>query len=210
MNIALIGATGTIGQRILREALNRGHHVTAIVRDPSRLTASGGNLRVVQGDVLDPAGIAAGAAGADVVVSAHGPRNQPAESVVEAYRSLLQGVERSGVRRLLVVGGAGTLEVAPGQRLVDAPDFPESWKPVALAHADVLDLVKASGLDWTYFSPAALIQPGERTGKYRLGTDQLVVDAEGVSRISAEDYAAAMLDEIEHPQFVRRRFTAAY
>ncbi|HLZ57791.1 MAG TPA: NAD(P)H-binding protein, partial [Ktedonosporobacter sp.] len=110
----------------------------------------------------------------------------------------------------IVVGGAGSLEVAPGLHLVDTPDFPAAWKPTALAHRDALEVYRKANLDWTYVSPAALIAPGERTGTYRTGTDKLLTDEKGESRISAEDYAIAILDEVEHPHFIRRRFTVAY
>jgi len=212
MKIALFGASGTIGQRILDEALRRGHTVTALVRDPSRLTGRGG-LQVRAGNVLDPNSVASAVAGHDAVVSAFGPgAGQDPQTVVQAARALIAGLKAAGVKRLVVVGGAGSLEVAPGVQLVDSPRFPAAWKPVALAHRDALNVYRAEGgeLDWTNFSPAALIQPGERTGKYRLGGDQLVTDAEGQSRISAEDYTVALLDELEKPRHVRQRFTAAY
>jgi hypothetical protein len=210
MKIALIGATGTIGQRILKEALDRGHQVTAIVRDASRLTTKHDQLNVAIGDVLDPESIAKAAAGHDVVISAIGPKHGDEQALVKAVESLVEGVKRSGVRRLLAVGGAGSLEVAPGVQLVDSPSFPEAWKGIAIAHRDAMEAYKKSDLDWTVFSPAALIQPGERTGNYRTGTDQLVTDQNGDSRISAEDYAVAMLDEAENPKYIRARFTAAY
>jgi putative NADH-flavin reductase len=214
MKIALFGANGTIGQRILREALDRGHEVTAIVRDPSRFDKTSEKLSLVAGDIADPSGIAGVVKGHDVVISAVGPKlpDGDPQIVVEAARSLLEGVERAGVKRLLVVGGAGSLEAAPGVQIVDTPDFPAAWKPVALAHRDALDLYRnaQTDLDWTYLSPAALIQPGERTGKYRIGGDQLLVDERGESRISVEDYAVALLDEVENPRHIRLRITVAY
>jgi putative NADH-flavin reductase len=210
MNIALIGATGMIGQRILKEALDRGHQVTAIVRDPSRLPLQHENLKYVTGDIFDADSIAAAAAGHDAVISAYGPGLENANLIVEAAQSLIEGVKSSGVRRLLVVGGAGSLEVAPGVQLVDTPEFPEAYKEVALAHRDALAVYRNADLDWTYFSPAALIAPGERTGTYRTGTNQLVANEQGESRISAEDYAVAMIDELENPQYIRKRFTVAY
>jgi putative NADH-flavin reductase len=129
---------------------------------------------------------------------------------VEATRTLASGLKRAGVRRFLMVGGAGSLEVAPGLQLVDTPDFPEAWKPYALAHRDALAVLKDSDLDWTNLSPAAFIQPGQRTGKFRLGKDTLVTDEKGGSRISAEDYAVALVDELEKPQYIRQRFTVGY
>jgi putative NADH-flavin reductase len=212
MKLALYGATGTIGQRILAEALRRGHTVTAIARDPSKLTVHDANVTAVAGDMLDAENVAALVAGHDAVISAFGPSHEAPHTVIDAARSLIGGLSKAGVKRLIVVGGAGSLEVAPGVQIVDTPDFPEAWKPVALAARDALTVYRTEGdgIDWTYFSPAALIQPGERTGVFRLGGDNLVVDAEGNSRISAEDYAIALLDEIEHPQYIRQRFTAAY
>ncbi|SRR5579884_2343782 len=211
MKIALFGASGTIGQRIAQEALRRGHQVTAIVRDPAGVQISDPQLTVTQGNVLDPANVAQVAAGHDVVVSAISPRGQSLQAVPDAAHSLLDGVKRAGVKRLVIVGGAGSLEVAPGLRLADTPDFPAAWKGIAQAHHEALDVYRQnSDVDWAYASPAAFIAPGERTGTYRLGTDQLVTDEKGESRISAEDFAVALLDEIEQPRFSRQRFTAAY
>jgi putative NADH-flavin reductase len=212
MKIALIGATGTIGQRILREALGRGHTVTAIARDPSRVAEQNPNLTVVAGDLLDPRSVADAVAGHDAVVSSYGPPQGSEQTLVDATRSLIDGVKRAGVKRLVAVGGAGSLEVSPGVQLVDTPHLPEAWRPIALAHRDALDVLRNQGgdLEWTNFSPAAFIAPGERTGTFRLGGDGLVTDAEGQSRISAEDYAIALLDEVEKPRHVGRRFTVGY
>lgn len=216
MKIALYGATGAIGQRILREALQCGHRVTAIARDPSRITAQNTGLTTVAGNVRDAQSVAAIVQGHDAVVSAVGPQHggagEDATLFVEAAHALIAGLTQAGVKRLVVVGGAGSLEVAPGVRVVDSPEFPAAWKGDALAQADALNVYRTEGsaLDWTYFSPAALIQPGERTGHYRLGGDQLLTDAEGQSRISMEDYAAALVSELENPQHIRQRLTIAY
>ncbi|MFC4075878.1 NAD(P)-dependent oxidoreductase [Salinithrix halophila] len=210
MKIALIGATGTIGQRILLEALSRGHQVTVIARDPARVQEAK-NVQVAIGDVFKPESIARAAAGHDAVISAYGPKHGEESSLLTATESLIEGVKQSGVRRFLTVGGAGSLEVAPGVHLVDTPEFPDAWKPIALAHRDALELYRQeTELDWTYLSPAALIEPGERTGQFRTGTDQLITDKNGDSRISAEDFAVALLDELENPRFIRQRFTVAY
>jgi len=218
-DIALYGATGMIGSRILREALSRGHKVTAVMRDVTKVQ-NAPNLDVKSGDILKPESVAAAAAGNSVLVSSYGPpRGGDPKDALIAIRSLMEGVVAAKKAtgkpmRLIVVGGAASLEVAPGVQLLDSPNFPPAWKPVASIYRDVLGILKSEGaaakLDWTYFSPAAFIQPGERTGKFRLGTDQLVVDSKGESRISAEDYAVALVDEIEKPQFIGRRFTAAY
>jgi putative NADH-flavin reductase len=216
MNIALYGATGAIGQRVLHEALQRGHRVTAVARNVSKLTEQNPQLTTVAGNVRDAQNIAALVGGHDAVISAVGPpmggAGEEDTLFVEAAHALIAGLKQAGVKRLLVVGGAGSLEVAPGVRIVDTPDFPAAWKSSALGQADALEVYRTEGrdLDWTYFSPAAMITPGERTGKYRLGGEQLVVDEAGQSRISMEDYAVALLDEVENPQHVRRRFTVAY
>jgi hypothetical protein len=212
MKIALFGATGRIGRRLLYEALARGHQVTAIVRDPARLELNHHRLKIVRGDVLDQDIVAARAGRHDVVMSAVGVgRDAYPHMLVDAARSLLQGLEKAGVKRLIVVGGSGSLEVAPGVQFVDSPNFPEARKPFALAHRDALALYRTNTtLDWTYVSPAARIEPGERTGRYRTGGDQLITDARGQSFISIEDYAVAILDEVEKPSFIRQRFTVAY
>jgi putative NADH-flavin reductase len=210
MKIVLFGASGTIGQRILAEAVGRGHQVTAVVRVPSRLPARDGVV-AERGDVLDAQSVAQRVDDADAVVSAVSPDAGKIEQVAASFHALIAGLKQAGVKRLLVVGGAGSLEVAPGLQLVDAPDFPSAWKPVASAHRDALALLREErDLDWTYLSPAAMIQPGERTGVFRRGGDTLVTDANGESRISAEDFAIALVEELERPEHVRRRFTVAY
>jgi len=197
-----------IGSRILSEALRRGHEVTVVVRDPAKFSHRHHNLTVVKGDVLDAAGVAAIVKGHDAVLSAVGPAS---EVITEAARTLIDGLTRAGVKRLVVVGGAGSLEVAPGIQLIDTPEFPREWLAPARAHGAALATFRRNTtLDWTNVSPPAVIAPGERTGKYRLGTDRLVTNAKGESRISAEDYAIAFLDEVEHPQHIRQRFTVGY
>jgi len=208
MKVVLFGASGMIGSRILQELVSRGHQVTAVVRNPEKVTATG--VTVVKGDVTDAASVAAAAHGAEAAISAYAPPHTAVGTVLTATRSLVAGLDTAGVKRVLVVGGAGSLEVAPGVQLVDAPDFPQEWKGIALAHRDVLAILKASDLEWTYLSPAAFIQPGERTGKFRLGGKQLVTDEKGESRISAEDYAVALVDELESPKHVRQQFTLGY
>ncbi len=213
MKIAVFGASGTIGSRIVQEALARGHTVTAIVRNPERLNQTHERLTAVRGNVGDPESVATEVAGHDAVVSAVGPAgDQDYRILVDGAHALIAGLGRAGVERLVVVNGAGSLEVAPGLQLLDTPEFSAAWRPFALRHRAALDVYRAStaDLDWTVFSPADRIEPGERTGRYRTGTDQLVADEHGESRISAEDYAVALLDELESPHFIRRRFTAAY
>lgn len=212
MKIALIGASGFIGSGLLAEALARGHEVTALVAHPDKLRARDG-LTPVGTDALDTERLAGQLAGHDAVISAFSGH---AQQDVRGYynrgiESILAAVKRAGVERLLVVGGAGSLDVAPGLQLVDTPEFPAEWKESALGARDTLERLRGeSELDWTLLSPAALIEPGERTGNFRLGGDQLLVDGEGQSRISVQDYAVAMIDELEQPAHSRRRFTAAY
>ena len=207
MKVVLYGASGTIGSRILNELISRNHEVTAVARHPAKVNAPG--VRILAGDVLDASAVAAAAQGADAAISAYSPGGEP-EKLLAATKSLISGLSKAGVRRFLMVGGAGSLEVAPGQKLYDSPDFSAAWKAVALAHGDALALLKRSDLDWTNLSPAAYIEPGQRTGTFRLGKDALLVDESGESRISAEDYAVALVNELEHPQHVRQRFTVGY
>lgn len=207
MKIAIIGATGLVGTRVLSESLDRGHEVTAIIRNPHELPTHP-KLRAAKGDATKPAELASLVAGHDVVISAFNPGKD--ESGTGAG-SIIDAVKRSGAKRLLVVGGAGSLKVAPGKRLVDQPDFPAQWKDGALRTAAFLDqLLGETELDWAFVSPAAMLVPGERTGHYRVGGDQLLTDSHGECRISIEDYAVAMLDEIERPQHHRKRFSVAY
>jgi uncharacterized protein len=212
-SIVLLGATGMIGQRILAEALSRGHQVTAVTRETSRTGEHRQNLDYRVGDIFKPETIAAAAVDHDVVVSAYGPGMGDANLVVKAAHSLIEALTRVEPIRLIVVSGAGSLELKPGLQLVDTPDFPPAWKPVALAHREALDVFRKAGFaefDWTAASPSAVIEPGTRTGKYRTALDQLIVDAQGNSRISAEDFAVAVVDEIEKPKFDGKRFTVGY
>lgn len=212
MKIALIGASGFVGSKLLDEALQRGHQVTAIVRHPQKLP-SHPTLIPKAADAYDPAQVASAVAGHEVVLSAFNPgwaEPDIQDLHVKGSRAIVEGVKRAGVERLVVIGGAGSLFVAPGVQLVDTPQFPAEWKPGALGARRVLDdLREEKTLDWTFVSPAALLEPGQRTGKYRLGGDELLMDGEKPARISVEDLAVAVLDEIEKPQHSRRRFTVA-
>ena len=203
MSIALVGATGHIGSRLLAELSSRGHKVTAIVRNPEKVPALPG-VTPVKGDVFDQDGLAVLLGGHDVAISAvHFQASDPA--------ALIGAVKQAGVKRYLVVGGAGSLEVAPGAKLFNTPEFPAIYLDEARAGGVFLDLLKQEpALDWTFLSPSALIQPGERTGKFRLGSDQLLVDAAGKSAISTEDFAVALVDELETPAHSRKRFTVGY
>ncbi|WP_174293049.1 NAD(P)-dependent oxidoreductase [Sphingomonas bacterium] len=206
MKIALIGATGFVGSGLLAEALERGHDVTAIVLDPKNLP-SHANLSTAGADVTDQDELASAIAGHDAVVSAYNPgRDQDGEGVA----SIIAAVKQAG-GRLVTVGGAGTLEVAPGQRLVDQPDFPAEWKDGSLKTAAFLDRLRGeTELDWTFVCPAAFLAPGERTGRYRVGGDQLMTEPDGQSRISIPDYAVALLDEVESAAHPRQRISVAY
>ncbi|MEU5694513.1 NAD(P)H-binding protein [Actinosynnema sp. NPDC020468] len=199
--IALYGATGTIGSRVVDEALRRGHTVTAVLRDPAKLERT--DVVKLEGDVANPD--AEQLRGHDVVVSSvNGDVALAARELVGALRTL------DVTPRLVVVNGAGSLETAPGVAVWDAPGLPDWLLAIMHSHGDALDYLNTvDDVPWTAFSPAGTIEPGERTGEYRLGGDQLVVDAEGKSWISAEDYAVALVDEIENPKHIGRRFTAA-
>ena len=212
MHITLFGSTGRIGGALLDEALDRGHQVTTVVRSGTRAPRSHPRIMVRQGDVLDPASVAAVARGRDVVVSAVGPAAGGGPSVlVDGARSLLDGVRRARAPRLLVIGGA-SLEVAVGARRPDAAGgSPERWE-VAEAHRDAFAIYRSADpeVDWTYVSPATLIEHGERTGRYRVAGDGTLADEHGRSRISIEDFAVAVIDEVETPQHTRQRVRFAY
>lgn len=213
MKIALIGATGFVGSAVLTELLSRGHAVTALARHPEKLPAAPG-LTVVRADVLDAAQVAAAVGGQEAIVSAYNPGwSEPRIHALfgQGYEAILAGAQRAGVRRLLAVGGAGSLEVAPGVQLVDTPQFPAEWKQGALAARDLLTRLRGEGsLDWTFLSPPIVLAPGERTGRYRVGGDQpLPGQGEAPASISVQDLAVAIVDEIERPQHVRQRFTVA-
>ena len=203
MKIAVAGASGRAGSRITTELARRGHTVTAIARNPEKIAVQP-NVTPTKGDVLDQAGLAALWAGHDVAISSvHFLASDPAK--------LIGAAKASKVGRYLVVGGAGSLEVAPGVRLVTVPNFPAEYKAEAEKGGAFLDLLRGEKeLNWTFLSPSALVLDGERTGKFRLGTDQLLTAADGKSWISFEDFAVALADEIERPAHIRKRFTVGY
>lgn len=203
MNIALIGVTGRVGSRLLAELLRRGHRVTGIARDTCKLAGQPG-LVLKNADADQPAQLAPLLAGHDAVISAL--KFATSEAAV-----LLAAVKQAGVRRLLVVGGAATLEVAPGHVLLDTPGFPAAYRLEAEGGRRFLDTLRGEhDLDWTFLSPSAEFAPGERTGSFRVGDDALLTDAGGKSWISMEDYAIALVDELETPKHLRQRFTAGY
>lgn len=203
MRLAIIGATGNVGQRIVAEALRRGHEVTGIARDPSKLPENP-RLTPISGDADQPDQLATLIAGNEAVVSS-------IMFLRSDMRKLVDAVRKSGVRRYYIVGGAGSLEIAPGKLKLDQPDFPSFAREEATRGKESLDYLRTvQDLDWTFLSPSALFKAGDRTGVFRLGGDQLLFGADGKSWISYEDYAVALLDEIETPRHVRRRFTVGY
>ena len=202
MKIALIGASGQAGSRLLAELTRRGHQVTAIARHPDKI-AAGPGVTAKKGDVFDKAGLVALIKGHDAAISAvHFTASDP--------KLLIEAVKAAGVKRYFVVGGAGSLEAAPGVRLMDTPQFPAAYKAEAAKGGEFLDLLrKEKDLEWTFLSPSAMVGPGERTGKFRLGKDHLLTNDKG-SSISWEDYAIAAADELEKPAHIRQRFTVGY
>ncbi|MFE4515967.1 NAD(P)-dependent oxidoreductase [Kitasatospora sp. NPDC056783] len=233
MHIGVIGATGTIGSRVVTEALGRGHRVTAFSRDATAVTDRREGVTWASLDVLDAGSVAAALPGLDVLISGFQPGNAAKDfedtvrrSIADptvyatAARALLKALETHPRVRLIVIGGAGSLEIEPGlvradhEELIHASldelGLPREYAAAVRGHRDALDVLRASNRLWTYFSPAERIGPGERTGRFRLGGDQPVLDADGRSRISAEDAAVALVDEAELPRFVQRRFTIGY
>lgn len=202
MKVAVLGASGRAGSEITKELAARGHEVLAIARKPEAIPA-GPNIRAVAGNASDAHALAALIRGSDAVISA-------LHFDISA-ETLLSALRKAGVGRLLVTGGAASLEIALGKRLYDAPDFPAEWKGIAGAGIAFLDALRGEEeIDWTFFSPAALIFEGPRTGTFRIGGDRLIVDEAGESKISFADYAIAMVDELEKHEHSRRRFTAGY
>jgi uncharacterized protein len=213
--IAVFGAAGTIGSRIVREALDRGHRVTAVVRDPKKATQGHPNLATRTGDVLDSASVASAAQGHDVVISAVGGGDGATHqaTVKSSAIALVEGVRvvHDRAPRLIAVGGAGSLRTADGKQVWDAPGLPEDLLQVMHAHGEALDYYRTvTDVEWTNISPAAHIALGERTGAYRSALDDLVTDASGESSISVEDFAVAVIDEVERPQHRQQRFTVAH
>ena len=217
MKCALIGATGFVGKAILLELLDREHTVTAIIRHPEKLGIHHPNLTTKAGDMLDVKQVATLVKGHDAVVSAYnsGWTNPNIyEEYLEGAQAIQTGVKMAGVKRLVVIGGAGSLEIKPGMQLVDTPEFPSQFKAGATGARDYLTIIRnEQELEWTYFSPAILMNQatsGVRRGTYRTALDVPVFDKDGKSVLSVEDLAMAVVDELEHPKHIRQRFTAAY
>ncbi|WP_084430740.1 NAD(P)-dependent oxidoreductase [Kibdelosporangium aridum] len=227
MRIGVFGATGVIGQRIVAEAVSRGHEVRAFTRNQSKIPADASAVTWQVADVLDADSVTTAITGLDVVVNAINAGDDIPDAIANAdvlpsaARALLAALDRRPSTRLLIVGGAGSLEVQPGLQVVDVDGFteqlpaalgvPPEYSKVVLAHREALNLYRLSNRDWTYLSPsAALVKSGDRTGRFRTGTNQLLVMEDGTSDISAEDLAMALIDEAERPQFIQRRFTVGY
>lgn len=213
--VVLIGASGFVGAAILKEALNRGFHVTAVVRNPDKIKIVDENLRVVKADVSSLDEVYRVCKDVDAVISAFNPGwSNPNiyKETIEVYLTILDGVKKADVHRFLMVGGAGSLFIAPGIRLMDSGEVPEAILPgvKALAEFYLKFLKKEKEVDWVFLSPPADLAPGVRSGKYRLGKDDMVVDIAGNSHISVEDYAVAMIDELETPAHHYTRFTIGY
>jgi putative NADH-flavin reductase len=209
MNVALYGSTGKAGSRILKELISRGHRVTAISRNPAKLQGITG-ISTKKDDLSDVSKTAEAIRGADAVISAYGPPQDNTEEIVEVTQRLVDAVKRGGSPRLVVVGGAGGLDVAPGVTLLDSGYLPDAYKPIAESHVRALDVLRSSDIDWTYLAPAAYFEPGERTGKFRLGKNELIANEKQESRISMEDYAIALVNELEKPDHRKQRFSVGY
>jgi len=209
MKVILYGASGRAGSRILSELVGRGHEVVAVARNAEAVKQREGVSSAID-DLSDVNRTAEVIQGAGAVISAYAPPPNDMGELVSVTRRMVEAVARSGVPRFLMVGGAGSLEVAPGVSLIDSGKLPAEWLPIALAHAGALEVLRASSIDWTSLCPAAYFDPGVRTGRFRLGTDNLIADENGESRISMEDYAIAMVDELENPRHRKQRFSVGY
>lgn len=212
MKVALIGASGFVGQAVQQELLSRGHEVTAIVSRPERVAAAAG-LTIKAGNAYDAAAVARDVAGHEVVVSAFNPGWDKAnirELFLQGHDAMVAGSKAAGVARFIEVGGAGSLFVAPGVQLIDTPHFPAEYKEGAEGARQALNRLRDEReLDWVFLSPPALLQPGERSGQYVVGGEQLLMNGEAPASISVADLAVAIVDEIEQPRHSRQRFTVA-
>lgn len=215
MNLVIIGASGFVGNTVLTEALVRGHHVTAIVRNPGRIAAFPA-LTTLQGDVNDVAATAGQLKGHDALISAYcAGKNEGITDICQANidgtKAIIAATKAAGLTRILMVGGAGSLEIAPGVQLVDTPQFPPEIRPKALAARGALELIRQElELEWSYISPSPILKPGEKTGRFRIGGDQVLMTEQGPAHITVGDLAVAILEEIEKPHHIRERFTVGY
>lgn len=214
-SVVLIGASGFVGTAILNELLSRGHKVTAVVRNPKKINVTNSNLEIIKTDVSDTNVMVEICKGKDAIISAYNPgwaNPDIYEETLRNYPLILEAAKRSGAKRLLCVGGAGTLFCAPGLRVVDSGAIPDAIMGgvKSLGEFYLNTLMNEKAIDWIFFSPAGTLEPGKRTGKFRLGKDDLIVDENGISHISVEDYAVAMVDELENPKHHYERFTIGY
>lgn len=214
-NVVLIGASGFVGNAILNELLSRGHKVTAVVRNPEKINVSNSNLGIVKADIADTNAMVGICKGKEAIISAYNPgwtNPDIYEETLRNYPLILEAAKRSGAKRLLCVGGAGTLFCAPGLRVVDSGAIPDAIMGgvKSLGEFYLNTLMNEKDIDWIFFSPAGTLESGKRTGKFRLGKDDLIIDENGISHISVEDYAVAMVDELENPKHHCERFTIGY
>lgn len=214
-NVVLIGASGFVGNAILNELLSRGHKVTAVVRNPEKINVSNSNLEIVKADIADTNAMVGICKGKEAIISAYNPgwtNPDIYEETLRNYPLILEAAKRSGAKRLLCVGGAGTLFCAPELRVVDSGAIPDAIMGgvKSLGEFYLNTLMNEKDIDWIFFSPAGTLEPGKRTGKFRLGKDDLIIDENGISHISVEDYAVAMVDELENPKHHCERFTIGY
>ncbi|GGA77400.1 3-beta hydroxysteroid dehydrogenase [Edaphobacter acidisoli] len=209
MNVVVYGATGNAGSRIVKELVARGHKVTGVARKVDSLKGQPG-VTAKADDLSNVDAIAAVIKGADAVVTAYQPPADNTDALIDVTKREVAAVKKAGVPRLLMVGGAGLLEVAPGVTLIKSGHLPAQWMPIATSHEKALDVLRGSDINWTYLSPAAFFEPGERTGKFRLGTKELISNEKGESRISMEDYAIALADELERPRHERGSFSVGW
>ncbi|MEG9436435.1 NAD(P)H-binding protein [Edaphobacter sp. HDX4] len=209
MNVVVYGATGNAGSEIVKELVRRGHKVTGVARNVESLEGQPG-VTAKTDDLSNVDAIAAVIKGADVVVSAYQPPADNTDALIDVTGRQIEAVKKAGVPRLVVVGGAGQLEVAPGVTLIKSGYLPAEYMPIAISHEKAAQVLKGSDINWTYIAPAAYFVPGDRTGKYRTGTNNLVADEKNDSRISFADYAIALVDEIETPKHERTLFSVGY
>lgn len=214
-SVVLIGASGFVGNAILNELLSRGHKVTAVVRNPKKINVTNSKLEIVKTDVSDTNVMVEICKGKEAIISAYNPgwaNPDIYEETLRNYPLILEAAKQSGVERILCVGGAGTLFCAPGLRVVDSGAIPDAiiGGVKSLGEFYLNTLMNEKAIDWIFFSPAGTLEPGKRTGKFRLGKDDLIIDENGISHISVEDYAVAMVDELENPKHHYERFTIGY
>ncbi len=213
MKIVVLGATGFVGSKVVSEALSRGHQVTAVSRRVDKTVEREG-LKVLTADISNRESVVLCSKGADAVISCYNPVSDgvnKSKDGLATIKIILKGLVEAGVKRVLFTGGAGSLEVEPGLQLVDSPGFPKEWRPGATTTREVLYILKEEcKIDWTFLSPSANMFRGERTGVFRIGGDQLLKDEKGDSSISVEDYAVAMIDELENQAHNLQRFTVGY